>query len=186
MSGGFFIRETIIIFIFSIFIGSCSDQPGNKAEVSIYTGRSSQKKNAVSTRAPANITGLALTVTAEGSTVFQKSYTLAGNFDTISLKLTPGPARTFSLTATGGGETYTGSTTVDLEPGSNTVTIAMGLTVGATFNITSDPNSTQHDEPMSLALDNDYIYVAGYYKIGATAADKRWRIEKRSKVDGSY
>jgi len=55
---------------------------------------------------------------------------------------------------------------------------------GATGYVYEDVSAGANDEPLALALDANYMYIAGYeYDAGSTLL--RWRIEKRHRSDGA-
>ncbi len=170
----------IILFILSIIFLNCS---GNTDKKALVTFNSGIKKRSL-TRAPADITSLSITVTADNSTIFNQSYTSSEYFDSITIELEPGGNRTFTLTAGGGSVSYSGSATANIYPGRNKVAIALDI-VPETFNVVSDPGPSYNDQPRAVTIDNNYIYIAGYYSTGTFVNDRRWRIEKRDKRDGS-
>lgn len=169
----------VIISILTLLFLNCSYQSNsNKSQVTIYTGLNQNNNTISASRAPSGITSLALTVTGDGDTLFEETYTDSSDFDELTIDLENGDDRTFFIVATSSTSPYTGLTIADISSSNSTVTVTMDTT----FNVVSDPNTSQWDEPEALAVDDDYIYIAGYYHDGT---GRKWRIEKRSKLDGA-
>ncbi|MCK5562381.1 MAG: hypothetical protein KAJ51_17405, partial [Thermoplasmata archaeon] len=59
---------------------------------------------------------------------------------------------------------------------------ALVIAFGGNGNVTSNPQSFLSDVPHSIAVDSNYIYVAGYDQ---DPMDAQWRIEKRDKTTGA-
>ncbi|MCP4130244.1 MAG: hypothetical protein GY754_04615 [bacterium] len=111
------------------------------------------------------------------------NYTYPPGVGSVTISVSAGANRHFEVRApsTNGTEIYYGSATANLTPGEEkTLAIAMGLSAGYTFSITSDPNATTWDVPYSIAVDGDYMFVAGDAQNGGGTG----RIEKYNKNTG--
>ena len=86
-------------------------------------------------RVPANLTSVALVVTAPGmATISTTASVTAGS---ITVSVPAGPSRTFTLLLNGPSATLEGVATVDLQPG-ETTTVNVTPTLGATQIVVPD------------------------------------------------
>jgi hypothetical protein len=115
----------MLIVFFSLFVAliiNCNTHDGKTAYVTIDTGINTTKNTRDA--APADITGITLVVS--GSSMGTITETIPTSTGRLTLSVPIGDARTFTVTASAGNFTYSGSTTQDItESDFNDISIAM-------------------------------------------------------------